>query len=382
VSEPRRLAVLYFQVFVDQLGFGIVLPFLPVYGRDLGASGFEVGLLLAVYSLGNMLVSTPWGRLSDRIGRRPVLVASACGAAAGFVVCGSANALWIVFLGRGILGAFGVGMQTAQAWVADVTPPESRGRTLATLGAAGGLGFVLGPAIGGIGLLVGGMRVGFFVAAAFSAANAVFAATLLPRVSPVPRADRGVRAEGWRLILPILAITAVLVYAFSNIEATFAMFTRDELAFHDADNNWLFAVMGVVAATTQALATPRLAARLDEPRRVALGLALIATGSALVPQATSLWTLIPIVAVMASGLAVTSPSIAAWVSCRAPADRQGELLGLSQAVGGFARVAGPGIGGVLYDHAGHPTPFRVGGILLALAAAGAFRAKSQGVRSG
>ncbi len=375
VARQRGLTVLWLTVFVDQLGFGIVLPFLPLYADKLGASGFEVGLLLAIYSLMQMLVATSWGRLSDRVGRRPILVASALGASAGFVLLGCADSLALLFAGRAILGGFGVGMPTAQAWIADTTPPEDRGRALAVLGAAGGLGFVLGPAIGALGIAAGGMRLPFFLSAASAAANAVLALVVLPRMQPVAHAARTRAAGGWRLILPCLVVAFVLVYAFSGVEATFALFTRAELGLDAQDNGWLFMSIGVVAALTQAFGTGWLAGKIDEPRRVAFGLVLLGVGIAWMPTASSVATFVPPLVVLAIGQAIVAPSLTAWVSRRAPADRQGELIGLTQSVGALARVAGPGIGGLVFDHVGHGAPFHISGLLILGAAAAAWVAR-------
>lgn len=358
------MAVLFATVFMDQVGFGILLPFLPLYAKTFGASGFEVGLLLAVYSAMQMLTATWWGRLSDRIGRRPVIVAAAAGACAGFVILGLAPSLLIVFVGRALLGSVGVNLATAQAWVADTTPPEDRSRVLGQLGAIGGLGFVLGPAIGALGILIGGMRLPFFVSAGCAAGNAVLAATLLPYAAPV--AVQGVaRARGaWRPIAVCLVVAFVLTYAFSNIEATFAMFTRAELGLGPSGNGWLFVAMGSVAAVTQLVLVGRLARRLDEPRRVALGLVILGAGAAVLPEAPTVAILLAPLSAMAIGFAIVSPSLTAWISRRSPADRQGELLGLAQSTSAMARVAGPGIGGLLFDHVGHASPFRIAAVVI------------------
>lgn len=375
---PQRhgLAVLSATVFVDQVGFGILLPFLPLYAKMFGASGFEVGLLLAVYSAMQMLASTWWGRWSDRIGRRPVIVASSAGACVAFVILGAAPSLAVVFVGRALLGSVGMGMATAQALVADTTPPEDRGRAMGRIGAFGGLGFVLGPAIGALGISIGGMRLPFFVSAALAGANAVVAGILLPSVAPVAAPGRARIPGGWRPIAPCLAIVFVLTYAFSNIEATFAMFTRADLGLGAADNGWLFVAMGTAAALTQALALGPLARRLDEPRRVALGLVLLAGGAAFLPQAATVAILIPPLAAMAIGFAIVSPSLTAWVSRRSPADRQGELLGLTQSASALARVAGPGIGGLLFDHVGHAAPFGIAAVVIGGAACLALATRS------
>lgn len=366
--QRRRLAVLFATVFIDQVGFAILIPFMPLYAKTFGASGFEVGLLLAMYSGMQMLVSTWWGRLSDRIGRRPVIVASAAGTCVGFVILGIAPTLPVVFVGRALLGSFGVGMATVQAWVADTTPPEDRGRVMGQVGASAGLGFVLGPAIGAIGILIGGMRLPFVVSAICAAGNAVLAGTLLPHAPPVAVQGRERVRVAWRPIAPCLAVAFVLTYAFSNIEATFAIFTKAELGVGAAGNGLLFVTMGGVAALTQAVVVGALARRLDEPRRVALGLVILAGGAAVLPQATTVAILIAPLAAMAIGFSIVSPSLTAWVSRRSPADRQGEMLGLAQSTSALARVAGPGIGGLLFDHLGHAAPFQIAAVVISGAA--------------
>jgi DHA1 family tetracycline resistance protein-like MFS transporter len=374
--QRRRLAVLFAAVFVDQLGFGILIPFLPLYGKAFGASGFEAGLLLAVFSAMQMLTSTWWGRLSDRIGRRPVIVAAAVGACAGFVILALAPTLAVLFVGRALLGAVCVAMATAQAWVADTTPPDERSRVMGQLSAVGGLGFVLGPAIGAIGITLGGMRLPFFVSAAFAAGNAIFAALLLPRAPPVAT-QRAIRVRGaWSPIAPCLVVVFILTYAFSNMEATFAMFTEAELGLGPAANSWLFGALALIAALTQVVLVGPLARRLDEPRRIALGLVVLAAGAAALPEAPTVAILLAPLSAMAIGFAVVAPSLTAWVSRRAPADRQGELLGLAQSTSALARVAGPAIGGLLFGHAGHASPFRIAAVVIAGAAATALAAKS------
>ena len=194
----------------------------------------------------------------------------------------------------------------------------------------------------------------------------MLAATVLPRVAagrarPPPSRARA----GWRAIAPCLVVAFMLTYAFSNIEATFALFTQDRLGFDGADNAWLFMAIGVTVVATQALAMRWLTARLDEPRRLALGLVLLGGGAAWLPMSTSLAALLPPLVVMAAGFSVAAPSLTAWVSRRAPADRQGEMIGLTQATGSLARIAGPGIGGFVFDHVGHAAPFRIAAGMIA-----------------
>jgi MFS family permease len=377
MAGQRGLPVLLSTVFVDQLGWGIVVPFLPLYARSLGASALHVGLLLAVYSLAQMVTAPWWGRLSDRIGRRPVLVIAAAGGCVGFVVLGSADGLIALFLARAWLGGFGIAMATAQAWVADNVGIEERGRTMALIGAASALGFTLGPALGALGVASGGLAVPFWAAAGCSAANAVFAATVLPRKPPVTQIARRVRMRdvaSSRGFMVCLAVSLVLTYAFSNIEATFALFTRDTLAFSVSDNGWCFALLGLSGASTQALLTRALARRMSDEGRVVLGLALLAAGAATVPLARDGLQLCGPMLLLAAGFGITSPSLAAWVSKTAHPERQGEALGVTQSVSAMARVVGPGVGGLMFDRIGRESPFWTAGALIGLTAIGAWYA--------
>jgi DHA1 family tetracycline resistance protein-like MFS transporter len=362
-----RLTVVLLTVFVDSFGFGIVIPFLPLYAHSLGASGLAVGLLLATYSLAQMIVAPRWGRLSDRVGRKPIMVIAAAGTCASFVLLGIADNLAVIFAGRALLGCFGVGYSTAQAWVADTTPIEERGRVIALVGAAHAVGFALGPALGAVGVMTGGLSAPFWFAAGCAALSALLAATLLTAAPPQPRASITPRLRdfaGNRSFVICLAVSFALTYAFSNIEATFALFTADELAFTPTDNGMFFVLIGLCAAATQVLVTRRLARRFPENVRVILGLVLLGAGAAAIPIASSGTNLIAPMIIVAIGFAITTPSLTEWVSRSAPAHRQGEALGLSMSAGAMARIAGPGLGGLMYDELGHGWPFWVAGSLL------------------
>jgi predicted MFS family arabinose efflux permease len=265
----------------------------------------------------------------------------------------------------------GIAMATAQAWVADNVGIEERGRTMALIGAASALGFTLGPAFGALGVASGGLAVPFWIAAGCSAANAVFAATVLPRtpaVAPTAQRARLRDIASSRGLVVCLVVSFVLTYAFSNIEATFALFTRDALAFSVSDNGWCFALLGLSAATTQALGTRALARRMGEDRRVVLGLALLAAGAATIPLVHDGLQLCGPLLLLAAGFGVTSPSLAAWVSRSAPADRQGEALGVTQSVSAMARVIGPGVGGLMFDRIDRASPFWTAGALIGITA--------------
>jgi multidrug resistance protein len=238
-------------VTIDLIGFGIVLPILPQYARQHGfhASSFVATALVAAFSAASFVFSPVWGRLSDRIGRKPVLILSLAGTAVGSLVTGLAGSLGILFLGRILDGASGASVSVAQASVADIAPPEERARLLGLLGAAFGLGFVAGPAIGALAAL-GGPRLPFLIAAGLAGINALAALRRLPETNPRgAEADRPlVEPAAWRRagLLPLIAVTFVALTAFSGFEATFALFGRDRLGFRLASTGLTFTAIGLL----------------------------------------------------------------------------------------------------------------------------------------
>jgi len=220
---PPGFGVIWTTVALDLIGFGILFPVLARYARDAGASAFIAGLVVASFSLAQLVFSPITGRLSDRIGRKPVIIMSLCGTAIGSLLTGLAGSLWLLFLGRIIDGASGASVSVAQASVTDVAPPEERARLLGLLGAAFGAGFALGPAIGGIAALVS-HRLPFFIAAAIAGINALVAVKRLPETNtrrdrpPEPLVNTS-RTDVRRLLL----VTFTSLVAFSGFEATFSL---------------------------------------------------------------------------------------------------------------------------------------------------------------
>jgi MFS transporter, DHA1 family, tetracycline resistance protein len=376
VKNRRPLAVIFLTVFVDLLGFGILIPILPIYATRFGATALAVGLLSTTYSVMQLLFAPLWGRLSDRIGRKPVIVGTALGAAVAYVVFGIAGELWILFLARAIGGACGANISTAQAYIADVTPPEQRARGMAIIGAGFGLGFTFGPALAGLGTHFWGVRAPFFIAAGLALLNALLAATILPepeRHQPSTPPGSRLRSLGDAFRVPRLAffmgIFFLVTYAFAQIEATFALWTHAELGFEEKQNGWMFTYIGLVLTLVQVGATRRLTARFGEVPLVIAGCAVLGVGALLLPGTGAWWVLLGPVTCLAVGNALYSPSLMATLSKAAPPDRQGEMLGIAQSVGALGRIVGPATGGLLFDVAGHSWPFLTTGVLMLLAAA-------------
>jgi multidrug resistance protein len=367
------LAVIFLTVFIDLLGFGIVIPILPTYAERFGASATVIGLLGATYSFMQVLFAPVWGRVSDRVGRRPIIVITALGAAVSYTAFGLADNLAWLFVARAIAGICGANIATAQAYVADVTTPENRAKGMGMIGAALGLGFTLGPMLGGLATSWGGTHTPFFVAAGLATVNAIWAAIALPepaRHVQVGRRGLGTLADA--LKIPSLAfwilLYLLLTFAFANIENAFVLFNAHEFGFTERDNGLVFGFIGVILVLMQGGAVRPLTAKFGSERLVIAGAAICGLGAALLPLADTGWKIFPPTFLIAAGNALFSPSLSATISLNAPPDRQGEMLGVSQSAGAVGRIAGPTAAGLLFDHASHGAPFIVAGALLLLAA--------------
>ena len=357
---------------LDLIGFGIVLPILPLYAKEFGASPFTATALVATFSAAQLVFSPIWGRVSDRVGRKPVLVLSLVGTAVGSLVTGLAGSLWVLFLGRVLDGVSGASVAVAQAAVADVAPPAQRARLLGLLGAAFGLGFVAGPALGGLAAL-GGPHVPFFVAAAIAGVNAVVAIRRLPETHPTPGERRRamVASPGdWRRngVLPLVVLAFLSLSAFSAFEGTFALFGERRLDLRLASTGGVFAGIGVALMIVQVRVLPAVVDRLGEARTLRLGLVLNACGLAVLSLVSSFVALVPALGLLVLGQGLVSPTLSSVLAGRVGADRRGGVLGVQQAAGGLARVVGPLLGGFAFQQLGVPVPYIAGAGLMVLAA--------------
>jgi MFS family permease len=367
--------VLWTTVAVDLLGFGIVVPLLPLYARRLGAGPMSVGFLLAAFSAAQFLCAPLLGRLSDRIGRKPLLIVALAGTAAASLLTGFAGSLWLLVVARVLDGASGGSVAVAQASATDVVGPEDRARVFGLLGAAYGVGFVIGPAIGGLAAL-GGARLPFFVAATIAGLNAVIAVRRLPETRPQPGPettgtrrgrDPGALRAAVRAIAVPAVLTALVVAAFSSFEATFALFGQRRLGFGLGAVGAVFAMVGVVAVVVQGGLVHPLAARVGEAGCLRVGLVAEALGLALLPTVHARVQLVLPLVLVTAGQSLSTPALNALVARRVGPDRRGAALGAQQGFSSLARVVGPALGGVSYGLLGIGAPF-VGGALVIAAA--------------
>jgi len=371
VPLPQGFATIWITVALDLVGFGIVVPILGRYAERYGASGLEVGLLFASFSLAQLVFAPLLGRLSDRIGRKPVIMISLLGTAVGSFVTGAAGALWVLFVGRILDGASGASVAVAQGAVTDLAPPSERPRLLGLLGAAFGVGFVVGPALGGLASL-GGEHIPFYVAGTVALVNAAVAWRRLPETRPadVRRAaheaaknDTGAKVRLWGLA--VAGFTAIV--AFSGFEATFSLLAGDRFRLTEAGVAAIFVGVGVVLVAVQGGLIRPINAKIGTQRSLQVGLVLNSAGLVVLAFAETWPLLIVALALLTVGQGLVTPNLSSLVSGRVPDHRRGEALGFQQGVNAFGRVAGPALAGVLYDHVAIGSPYLVGGALCGVA---------------
>jgi MFS family permease len=368
---------LFLIVFVDLVGFGLVIPLLPFYAVRFAASPQEVTALLATYSLAQLLSAPLWGRLSDRVGRRPVLLASLTASALAYLWLGSGSALWMLFAARAFAGACAGNIAAAQAYIADITGPEERARGMGLIGAAFGLGFIIGPALGG---LIAGTdpatadtETPAWVAAGLSVLALCGVLLLLPESLPAAGRDRiaprsRVGAVMSVLRRPILSrlilVFFLVILAFAGMESTFALWAIEQFGWGPRQVGYVFAYVGVLSAVLQGGMIGRLARRFGEERLLLGGLTLIGLGLLVMTLAHSLALLVAAVTGLALGMGLTQPSLNSLISRRAGGDEQGEVLGVSQSVGSLSRVLGPFAAGFCFASLGPSAAFWSGAILV------------------
>jgi MFS family permease len=388
MRKPSVL-VIFLTVFIDLIGFGIVLPLLPMYNRDLGASGLLIGIIQASYSAMQFLFAPGWGRLSDRIGRRPVLLTSTAGAAVSYGIfaygCGltGTTALWVLLGSRILAGICGANITVAQAYIADITPLADRSKRMGLIGMAFGLGFVFGPPLGGLGIQMLGLRGPGYLAAALCTINFLLALTILPEswkpssehVASRPHLDQFLHTLGHPKIGLLVAVFFLATFCFASFETTLGLLISKNLHLNAATHqdmklsSYLIAYCGVIGAIVQGGLIGRMVKHSGEARVIANSMFLLAVSLVPLPfvrgSGAAVWVLLLLVlAVLAVASSLTRPPVFGLISILTPATEQGATIGVAQSAGSLARILAPIFAAGLLDY--HPAlPYLIcGGISL------------------
>ena len=398
--KKSLLGIVFLTVFLDLIGFGILIPIQPFYAQKLGASPALITLLGASFSAMQFLFGSFWGRLSDRLGRRPIMLVSIALTASGYLLFGLSQSLFVLFLARMLSGLGSANIGTAQAIIADSTDPQNRAKGMGLIGAAFGLGFIFGPVLGGL-VVKFGLEAPAFVAAGLSAINWVFALLKLPETNPVQTRSA---SELKTRVRPQLSWTALkhaarhphvgyLLFMFLIFSASFSMmenvlglfiqhhwvpysgFRSDLESKHAASlTAYMLIVVGITATVVQGYLIGKLAKRFGENKLLAVGPALVALAFFFIPV-VGWWGqyrgMLGVAIIMACGTGITHPSLSSLLSRLVDSDEQGGSLGLGQALAALGRVVGPALSGSLFQLA-PALPFWTGSFFLFLTAVLAF----------
>lgn len=379
VAGRRASSVVFLTILLDLIGFGMLLPLLPFYALKLNASPTQIGLLFSSYSLTQLLFSPVLGRLSDRVGRRPVMLISILGSAAAHLMFATADTFALLVVARSLAGVAASNYSIAQAYMADVTTAENRSRAMGLVGAAFGIGFVVGPGLGSVlALTPMGAPAVPYAAAALSALNFLLALTWLTESLPREVRERS-QARPWvdpqgfvRLwhnppLRGLMLLFFLVMFCFSLFEATLALYCHRQFGFDEHRTSLLFVYVGVILAIVQGGLLGRLIRTFGERRLIVGGIALMAVGLTALPLYPSLALVMVSLLILAVGSGVHNPSVTGLLSQLADEDSQGSTIGVSRSFGALARIFGPVTGTLIFGRAGAAWPFLTAGALMLVA---------------
>jgi len=388
MKDRKALLVIFLTIFIDLLGFGIIIPLLPDYSfKILHIDESVIGLLVGIYSLMQFIFTPVWGSLSDIYGRKPILVMSLAGNVISYILMflvfsGVFPSVYLLALSRAFAGIFSANLSAAQAVISDITPPEDRSKGMGILGAAFGLGFVFGPAMGGILSQHFGYGLPIAMSGIFSLIALTLALTILKESLPEDirkqnkRDFKGVTIVNLRGVRDVLSNKKVGVYviifffitfSFANIYGTFLLFAErtDTLSLNQQEVGFLLSFLGIIGAIVQATLIKTFKAKIGEERSILLGNFLVIFGLALIPFAPGVPALLVVMTVLGFGNGLNNPMLMGLISTSVSRDEQGSVLGINQSLGSLARFLGPVWGGFIYKF-GYTFPFLSGGFFMLL----------------
>lgn len=380
-QNKKALIVIFFTVFIDLIGFGIIIPLNPYLARQFGADAFQVGLLMSVYSGMQFLFSPFWGHLSDKFGRRPIILISLFGAAIAHLAFAFGDSLWILFFARAFAGIFGANISTAMAYIADVTEGKDRSKGMGLIGAAFGLGFILGPFIGGIAGRIGeslgsvppwGGSFPAVVASVICFGNFILAFFVLKETLALElRKKASKRASRLSLIFkylktPILGhlmfVYFLSIMGMAHMEASLFMYVQDIFSWSLVKASFGFAYVGIIMVFTQGFLIRKIIPQYGERKVMIVGLLTVGTGLSMIGWAHSIPVMAVAVTLLGLGSGLVNPALTGSVSLVADKSEQGVVMGVNQSLAALSRILGPALGGWFYRDIGAPWPFWVAGI--------------------
>ncbi len=390
VKEKKSpLVIIFITVFIDLIGFGIIIPLSPYLARQFNASAVEIGWLMAIYSLTQFLFSPFWGSLSDRIGRRPVILICLAGGLVSYLMFAFATNLSLLFVARALAGAFGGNISTTHAYIADVTTKENRSKGMGLLGAAFGLGFIFGPLMGGLLSIVGehigqappfGKSFSSVGAAALCFGNLIFAYFKLPEsrntLHPVSESDTGLRTNRFKkifqeLLRPLSGQLMVIFFlsglAMAQMESMLFPYMYDHFGWGMKKASYGFAYVGVLMVLTQGYFVRKWMPRLGETRTLMIGLVLFGISLAGIAFSQTIFFMGIVMTILALGNGLMRPPNLGLISQLTPPEDQGLVMGVTNSLASLGRIIGPIIGGIFYQQIAQNSPFWLAALLIGIA---------------
>lgn len=361
---------------MDLVGFGMIIPLSTFLAKDLGASPLEIGLLMTIYSLMQFIFSPFWGKLSDRVGRRPILLLSLFGSSTSYLFYAFSTELWMLYASRALAGFFGANISTAMAYIADVTDKDSRSKGMGLIGAAFGMGFVLGPFLGGVLGDLGnkispeapfGMNFSALVASVICFLNFFVAIKVLKeslskeaREKIKPRKSRFETLSKYitkPVIGQLLVISLFSTLAMAHMESTLFLYVKERFDWSLSFASYGFAYIGIMMVFTQGYLIRKLMPKYGERKLLAIGLVMATFGMAGISLTEGVWSMLLVQTVLAIGVGLLNPSLLGSISLSGDDSEQGEVMGVNQSMSALGRIIGPAIGGLVYQQIGKNVPY-------------------------